>query len=139
MCPKQVHEGSSDIHMFLSVVMIDWGNLRGQIFSRTGFAPSVSHAHGTVSVIGWGVRFAGQLANFYQFTANLASNVYLPCSALTVLLSIRTGRWDADAPSHRIHHAEHCSHQSSEFRDYLSQQKHKQARSDSPASRAAPN
>ena len=27
--------------MFLSVVMIDWGNLRGQIFSRTGFAPSV--------------------------------------------------------------------------------------------------
>ena len=26
--------------MFLSVVMIDWGNLRGQIFSRTGFAPS---------------------------------------------------------------------------------------------------
>ena len=28
--------------MFLSVVMIDWGNLRGQIFSRTVFAPSGS-------------------------------------------------------------------------------------------------
>ena len=44
MCPKQVHEGSVPIsYMFLSVlsvVMIDWGNLRGQIFSRTGFAPS---------------------------------------------------------------------------------------------------
>ena len=42
MCPKQVHEGSVPIsYMFLSVVMIDWGNLRGQIFSRTGFAPIV--------------------------------------------------------------------------------------------------
>ena len=41
MCPKQVHEGSFDLrYVLLSVVMIDWGNLRGQIFSRTGFAPS---------------------------------------------------------------------------------------------------
>ena len=31
MCPKQVHDGSSDLPMFLSVVMIDWGDLRGQI------------------------------------------------------------------------------------------------------------
>jgi hypothetical protein len=28
-------------YMSLSVVVIDLGNLRGQIFSRTGFAPSV--------------------------------------------------------------------------------------------------
>ena len=33
MCPKQVHEGSSDLLMFLSVVMIDWGDLRGQILT----------------------------------------------------------------------------------------------------------
>ena len=41
MCPKQVHEGSSDLlYVPKCVVMIDWGNPRGQIFSRTGFAPS---------------------------------------------------------------------------------------------------
>ena len=41
MCPKQVHEGNyDDLDMSLSVVVIDLGNLRGQIFSRTGFAPS---------------------------------------------------------------------------------------------------
>ena len=41
MCPEQVHEGSSDLlYVPLSVVMIDWGNLRGQIFSRTDFAPT---------------------------------------------------------------------------------------------------
>ena len=30
--------------MFLSVDMIDWGNLRDQIFPRTGFAPSAAKA-----------------------------------------------------------------------------------------------
>ena len=41
MCPKQVHEGSyDDLYVPISVVMIDLRNLRGQMFSRTGFAPS---------------------------------------------------------------------------------------------------
>jgi hypothetical protein len=41
MCPKRVHEGRyDDPCMSLSVVLIDLGNLRGQMFSRTGFAPS---------------------------------------------------------------------------------------------------
>jgi hypothetical protein len=40
MCPKQVHEGRYEDHMSLSVVMIDLGKLRGQMFPRTGFAPS---------------------------------------------------------------------------------------------------
>ena len=35
-------------YMSLCVVMTDWGNLRDEIFSRTGFAPSVArvpHCH----------------------------------------------------------------------------------------------
>ena len=42
MCPKQLHEGSSDVLYVpkCGYSMIDWGNLRGQIFSLTGFAPS---------------------------------------------------------------------------------------------------
>ena len=42
MCPKQVHEGRDDaLHVpKVCVVMIDLGNLRDQIFPRTGFAPS---------------------------------------------------------------------------------------------------
>ena len=31
-------------YMSLCVVMTDWGNLRDEIFSRTGFAPSVRAA-----------------------------------------------------------------------------------------------
>ena len=31
-------------YMSLCVVMTDWGNLRDEIFSRTGFAPSVEPA-----------------------------------------------------------------------------------------------
>ena len=35
------------MYMSLCVVMTDWGNLRDEIFSRTGFAPSafIPHLH----------------------------------------------------------------------------------------------
>ena len=32
-------------YMSLCVVMTDWGNLRDQIFPRTGFAPSAETVH----------------------------------------------------------------------------------------------
>ena len=32
-------------YMSLCVVMTDWGNLRDQIFPRTGFAPSAARGH----------------------------------------------------------------------------------------------
>ena len=35
-------------YMSLCVVMTDWGNLRDQIFPRTGFAPSVDTQCGSL-------------------------------------------------------------------------------------------
>ena len=37
-------------YMSLCVVMTDWGNLRDEIFSRTGFAPSAYLKHVTHSL-----------------------------------------------------------------------------------------
>jgi len=36
--------------------MIDWGNLRGQIFSRTGFAPSAEECEPHAQSVEWSVR-----------------------------------------------------------------------------------
>ena len=75
----QVREGSSDLLMFLSVVMIDWGDLRGQILKY--FSALGSHLVG---------RCAHWLQNYV--TSPWPAGPYFSLTPTTRPIAIELGR-----------------------------------------------